>query len=204
MSAQVVKRGAEATITEGEWHGRSVIVKERVPKKYRIQSLDNMLRRTRTKREAALMAEARQCGIPTPVIFDVDVVSSTIVMENIRGELAKDVLQTGQERNAVAREIGVLVGRLHANNIVHGDLTTSNMLIKDEKIYFIDFGLGERSQEPEKKGVDLHLLKEALDSAHSEFLDLFGHVSAGYISEYDNGKEILAIVEDIEKRGRYS
>ena len=204
MGRQVVKRGAEATITEGEWHGRNVMVKERIPKRYRIPSLDNMLRRTRTKREAVLMAEARGCGIPTPIIYDVDVVSSTIVMENIKGELAKDVLQASQDRNAVAREIGVLVGRLHANNIVHGDLTTSNMLIKDGKIYFIDFGLGERSQEPEKKGVDLHLLKEALDSAHSEFPELFGHVSESYISEYDGGKEILAIVEDIEKRGRYS
>ena len=150
------------------------------------------------------MAEARQCGIPTPVIFDVDVLSSTIVMENIKGELAKDVLQTSQDRNAIARKIGVLVGKLHASGIVHGDLTTSNMLIKEGKIYFIDFGLGDRSQEPEKKGVDLHLLKEALDSAHSEFPELFNHVSEGYISAYDGGKEILAIVEDIEKRGRYS
>ncbi|MCK5397367.1 MAG: Kae1-associated serine/threonine protein kinase, partial [Thermoplasmata archaeon] len=68
---------------------------------------------------------------------------------------------------------------------------------------FIDFGLGEKSPEPEKKGVDLHLLKVALSSAHSEFADLYEIMSSAYANEYSQGKKILKVVEDIEKRGRY-
>ncbi|MCK5037503.1 MAG: Kae1-associated serine/threonine protein kinase [Thermoplasmata archaeon] len=204
MSSSIVKRGAEATITWGEWHGRQVVVKERSPKAYRDPSLDKHLRTTRTRREAGLMAEARKYGVRTPVVFDIDIVNSIIIMEHVEGELAKDVIQSSEDRNEIARLIGRSVGLLHLNGLVHGDLTTSNMIIQAGNVNLIDFGLGERSHEPEKKGVDLHLLKEALDSAHSQFPELFDHVSQGYLEVYGEGEKILTIVTDIEKRGRYS
>ena len=204
MSSDTVKRGAEATITRGEWRGRQVVAKERLPKAYRDPSLDKHLRISRTRREASLMAEARKYGVLTPLVYDIDIVNSIIVMEYIEGELAKDIIQNSGDRNEIARMIGRSVGVLHSKGLVHGDLTTSNMMVQNGKIYLIDFGLGERSQEPEKMGVDLHLLKEAMDSAHSQFPELFDHISRGYLETYENGKKILAIVADIEKRGRYS
>ena len=204
MSSDTVKRGAEATITRGEWRGRQVISKERLPKAYRDASLDKQLRTTRTRREASLMAEARKYGVLTPLVYDIDIVRSIIVMEYIEGELAKDFIDNSGERNEIAGMIGRSVGVLHSNGLVHGDLTTSNMIVRGSQITLIDFGLGERSQEPEKKGVDLHLLKEAMDSAHSRFPELFDHISRGYLETYEEGKKILAIVADIEKRGRYS
>ncbi len=199
-----MKQGAEATITRGEWRGRQVVTKERLPKTYRDISLDRHLRTSRTRKEASIMAEARKHGVRTPFIYDIDIVNSIIVMEYIEGELAKDVIQNSTGRNEVARMIGRSVGVLHSNGLVHGDLTTSNIIIRNGEVYLIDFGLGERSQEPEKKGVDLHLLKEAMDSAHSRFPELFDHIIKGYLETCVDGKKILNIVSDIEKRGRYS
>ncbi len=200
----MTKRGAEATITRGQWHGRDVIFKERSPKSYRDGSLDMTLRTSRTKREASLLSEAKQFGIATPIVYDIDVSNFIMVMEYIDGDLAKTLLQNRDDRLELAEKIGRSVGAMHKNDIIHGDLTTSNMIFRDEVAYFIDFGLGEKSHEPERKGVDLHLLKEAMDSAHSEFPKLFDSVTKGYLDAYEDGHRILAIVKNIEKRGRYS
>ncbi len=204
MGNTMIKRGAEATITRGEWHGRDVVFKKRSPKSYRVESLDMMLRTSRTKKEASLLSEAKQYGIATPIVYDIDVSNFIMVMEYIDGDLAKILLQDLDDRYELAETIGRSVGLLHKNDIIHGDLTTSNIIFRDGTAYFIDFGLGEKSCEPEKKGVDLHLLKEAIDSAHSEFPELFDSISKGYLGVYEDGQKILAIVKNIEKRGRYS
>lgn len=203
----ILKRGAEATIRRDYWHGRDAIFKERVAKGYRNPELDAGLRRSRTRKEALLMVGARGLGVRTPRIYDVDMINSTLVMEFISGELAKDVLGDSEARNEGARVIGETAGKLHAGDLVHGDLTTSNMLFLGDgvdKLAIIDFGLGENTPEIERKGVDLHLLKEAIDSAHSEFPDLFEHVKSGYTASYPGGgTAVLRVLEDIESRGRY-
>ena len=175
-----IARGAEAILTKGIWHERNVIIKERVKKGYRVDSLDTKLRASRTKSEANLMRLARDCGVRTPLIFDIDLVECRIVMEFASGPTAKAVLEDSDARLELAGQIGSGVGKLHAADIIHGDLTTSNIIMKDEPV-FIDFGLGEKSQELEKKGVDLHLLKEALDSAHSRFPELYDAVVSAYL-----------------------
>jgi TP53 regulating kinase-like protein len=199
-----IARGAEATITKGIWHDRTVVFKERVKKGYRAESLDRRLRASRTKSEANLMIAARDAGVMTPLIYDIDLVVCSIVMEFFEGPTAKAVLEDSDERGVVAGQMGHDVGRLHAADIVHGDLTTSNIIVTPKGLGFIDFGLGERSAEAEKKGVDLHLLKEALDSAHSRFPELYRAVTASYIKAYPEGKAVVKLVEEIEKRGRYT
>ena len=196
----VIKRGAEAVISEEDWHGRNVIVKERVPKSYRASQLDNGLRRTRTKKEATLIVEARECGVSTPRIFDIDMSRARLVMERIDGTLAKDLLRTSRDRMRHARTIGENAGQLHSNDIVHGDMTTSNMIFTSDGLTFIDFGLGEKTGELEKKGVDLHLLKEAVNSAHSEFPDLFDAIVEGYLATYLEGSRVVKIMKEIESR----
>ncbi|MCK5024694.1 MAG: Kae1-associated serine/threonine protein kinase [Thermoplasmata archaeon] len=200
----IIAQGAEAKIHRGRWHGREVIIKERVSKAYRPKELDMRLRNSRLKAEAQLISQARKAGVRTPLIYDIDLEKSAITMEFIDGPTAKDVLQNSDDREELAALIGQKIGRLHNADLIHGDLTTSNMLFIENEPCFIDFGLGEKSPEPEKKGVDMHLLKEALQSAHSEHSGLYEIIANSYVEEYTEGKKILKIVEEIEKRGRYT
>ena len=139
-----------------------------------------------------------------PIIYDVYVANSKMVMQHVKGRTAKEILQASNDRMEHAKAVGKNTGLLHTNDIVHGDLTTSNMIFAGEELYFIDFGLGEKSAEDEKKGVDLHLLKEAVDSAHSEFPGLYDAIIEGYLAAYPDGGKIVSLVGEIEKRGRYS
>ena len=96
------------------------------------------------------------------------------------------------------------IGRLHRHNIIHGDITTSNMIIDDDRIHFIDFGLGCINDENEAKGVDLHVLMEAFNSTHSSHPDCFGYVLEGYKKEYpSHAQAVIKKIDDIVKRGRY-
>ena len=203
---KLIKRGAEAEIYLSEWNGRQVAVKTRVPKSYRDEDIDRRLREARTKLEAKLISEARSYGISTPIIYDVDIPKNQITMDFIDGVRIKERLhEVGfEEQKNLCLEIGKCLGRLHKNHIIHGDLTTSNMILRDGMIYFIDFSLGGKSKEIEDKGVDLHLLSEAFESTHSEILGMFEHVIEGYKSEYDEADAVIKKVKEIEKRGRYT
>ena len=199
----IIAQGAEAIIRRSQWHGREVIIKERVSKAYRPKELDTRLRNSRLKAEVQLISQARKVGVRTPLIFDIDLEKSAITMEFIDAPTAKNMLDDSPEINELAKAIGQKIGRLHNADLIHGDLTTSNILFNGNEPCFIDFGLGEKSNEPEKKGVDMHLLKEALSSAHSEHPGLYEIMASAYISQYPEGKKILKVVKDIEKRGRY-
>ena len=203
---KLIKTGAEAEIYLSEWQGRKVALKKRIPKTYRHKEIDRRLREARTKLEAKMISEARSFGVSTPIIYDVDKQESQITMEFVDGERIKEALhiRSSEEQKDLCLEIGKCLGKLHANHLIHGDLTTSNMILKDDRIYFIDFSLGGKSKEIEPKGVDLHLLMEAFESTHSEIMDLFVHVLDGYREEYDDADKVIDKVKEIEKRGRYT
>lgn len=205
----LIKKGAEASLYLAEWHDKKVIMKERLPKKYRLSELDEHIRTYRTIHEPQLMHEAKKAGVPTPTIFLVDVKQATIIMEFIEGKLVKQLLDKVSEsqRLSLCGEIGESIGRLHSSGIIHGDLTTSNMIQTSEgKIFFVDFGLGEKSKELEARGVDLHLMKRALQSTHFQFAEkCFKAVVKGYseILDGETVKNVLDKIREIEKRGRY-
>ncbi len=203
---KLVKRGAEAEIYLSDWSGREVAIKRRIPKTYRSAEIDKRLREARTKLEAKLMAEARSFGVTTPIIYDVDTNESQIIMEYVDGERIKEALHNAdeEEQQSFCIDIGRCVGKFHKNDLIHGDLTTSNMILRNGRIYFIDFSLGGKSKEIEAKGVDLHLLMEAFESTHSEILPMFEHVLEGYKMEYDEADRVIKKVKEIEKRGRYT
>ncbi len=203
---EVVRRGAEAEIRRGIWKGRKVMVKSRVVKGYRHPGLDASLRASRTRNEARLIQEARRYGVPTPIIYDIDVQEAEMVMEEIEGERVKDALirVNDEEADRICEEIGRLVALMHKAGMVHGDLTTSNMILRDGKIWFIDFSLGGRNAEIEEMGVDLHLLKEAFQSAHSEREHKFEVVLRSYSEHFPEAKRVVAKIRDIEERGRYT
>jgi Kae1-associated kinase Bud32 len=203
---EVVRRGAEAEIRRGTWKGRKVMVKSRVVKGYRHPGLDASLRTSRTKNEARLMQEARRLGVPTPIIYDIDVQEAEMVMEEIEGERVKDaLLRVGdEEADRICEEIGRLVALMHEAGMTHGDLTSSNMILMGGRIWFIDFSLGGRNAEFEEMGVDLHLLKEAFQSAHSERAHEFDVVLRSYSKHFPEAKRVVAKIKDIEERGRYT
>ncbi len=203
---EVLRRGAEAEIRSGQWMGRDVIVKSRVPKSYRHPDLDLALRASRTKNEARLIHEARGLGVPTPIIYDIDLREAEMTLQRIPGERVKDALEASSSQTIewICQEIGRLTSLLHRGGMVHGDLTTSNMILSDGKIWLIDFSLGGKNAGVEEMGVDLHLLKEAFTSAHSQICDQFHIIIDSYLSNFDRGQEIVAKMREIEGRGRYT
>ncbi|MCW4016781.1 MAG: Kae1-associated kinase Bud32 [Candidatus Bathyarchaeota archaeon] len=205
----LIKKGAEASLYLETWHDRKVIMKRRLPKKYRIPELDNMIRSQRTTHEPHIMHKAKEAGVPTPTILMVDVADANIVMEFVEGKQVKEVLDavSKEERLSLCRLIGKMIGRLHKNGIIHGDLTTSNMILTPYgKVVFVDFGLSERSVELEPKGVDLHLMKRTLNSTHYKHAkECFKAIMDGYaesVGEKET-KQVTAKIREIEKRGRY-
>ncbi len=201
-----LKRGAEAELRRTEFLGRAAVEKFRVPKAYRLSQLDEELRRARIRMEARLMSEARAAGVAVPVLYDINLQDNKIVMEFIDGPTVKEVLDQGGPRALeTAREIGRIAGRLHRAGIIHGDLTTSNMILRDGRIVMIDFSLGGKGETAEERGVDLHLLREALTSAHKNATAYYREVLAGYREILGAAaKESIAKVKEIEGRGRYT
>ena len=152
------------------------------------------------------MTDARNHGVAIPIIYDVDLKNGTITMEYLKGKRIKDIFNklNDSERARICKKIGESIAKLHNNDIIHGDITTSNMILFDDKIHFIDFGLGEKNAEIEAKGVDLHVLMEAIESTHSKYSNYFEYVLAGYKKELkQDANQVIRKIEDIVKRGRY-
>ena len=203
------KKGAEASLYLADWHGKKAVIKTRIPKRYRPAALDQQIRTYRTIHEPQLMHEAKAAGVPTPLIFMVSVPEATIIMEHIEGQQVKHLLNRSEQetRHQICIQIGALIGKLHSSGLVHGDLTTSNMIQTPQgKIVFVDFGLGEKNSEVEAQGVDLHLMKRALQSTHFLFWeDCFKTVLCGYTSVrgVEAAEKVYEKIREIERRGRY-
>lgn len=207
--AKLVKKGAEASLFLVEWQGRRAVVKTRLRKKYRPVSLDQQIRTYRTVHEPQLLHEAKCAGVPTPIVYMVDLEKASIIMEFVEGKQVKQLLGqvTESRRRELCRRIGVLIGKLHLRGIIHGDLTTSNMILSSKgTIFFVDFGLGERTENLEERAVDLHLMKRALQSSHFRLAkECFDAVIEGYASivGHELTAEVLGKINEIERRGRY-
>ncbi|MGD0644381.1 MAG: KEOPS complex kinase/ATPase Bud32 [Candidatus Bathyarchaeia archaeon] len=205
----LLKKGAEASLYLADCHGRKVILKVRIPKKYRPLALDEQIRSYRTVHEPQLIHEAKAAGVPTPLIYMVNVPEASITMEFLEGQQIKQLLNNVEEgkRRELCVKIGELIGKLHRQGLIHGDLTTSNMILSPEgKIFFVDFGLGEKNCELEAKGVDLHLMKRALQSTHYQFWEeCFRNVFSGYslVLGVEAAGKVYEKIKEIERRGRY-
>lgn len=206
---KLFKKGAEASLYFADWHQRRVIIKMRIPKKYRSPVLDEQIRSYRTVHEPQLIHEAKEAGVPTPLIYMVNVPESSITMEYIEGQQVKQLLNkvSKAKRHYICVKIGQYIAQLHSHDIIHGDLTTSNMILNQKgKLFFVDFGLGEKNGELEAQGVDLHLLKRALQSTHYLFWEeCFQSVLCGYTSVLgvELAEKVYEKIREIEKRGRY-
>ena len=215
MAAENVffRQGAEAKIYSSTLISKPVIVKERFKKTYRHPILDEKLTHRRTSQEVRSMARCRKAGISTPVVYFVDYTTHKIYMENVENAvLIKDVINSKLEQNAdedldlLAQKLGALLVKMHSIDVIHGDLTTSNMLLRaEEDIVVIDFGLSYISSLVEDKGVDLYVLERALLSSHPNTEQFFETVLQSYVMDTENSekaKEVLTKLDEVRLRGR--
>ncbi len=192
-------QGAESIV----YQDNTEVIKERFSKKYRLPHLDESLRKFRTRREAKILNKLDGLNFPAPKLHDFSDKRMSIVMDFVPGQKLRDVLLNGDDYQNLALEMGQRVGELHKNNIVHGDLTTSNMILheKTSKINIIDFGLSQFSDKIEDKAVDLFLFERALDATHHN-LPLFDKIIEGYKESNPESQHILERLEAVRKRGR--
>ena len=196
---KLIAQGAESKL----FLTGNTILKNRFQKKYRIKEIDERLRKSRTRREAKILEKLQAINFSSPRLFKNDE-KENLEMEYVKGKLIKDILEKS-DYIKLSREIGSKVAILHNNNIIHGDLTTSNMILnKNNEIVFIDFGLGFFSHKNEDKATDLHLLKEALESKHYKIWEkCYNAVLKIYEKKAINGKVIAKRLKIVESRGRY-
>lgn len=197
---KLIAQGAESKI----FLDKDNVVKERFVKTYRIKEIDERLRKSRTNREAKILEKLKKINFPVPELIKNNE-KDTLGIKYIKGKLLRNILDN---KNCVklSNEMGKKIAILHNNNIIHHDLTTSNMILDKEKnkIFFIDFGLSFFSTKIEDRAVDLHLLKEALESKHSKIWEKCYKAALGtYAKQAKDGKEVIKRLEVVEKRGRY-
>jgi len=203
---------AKSDIYEASWLGREAIVKNRVSKSYRIEEIDNKIRKLRTKSEAKILSDVKKTGVRTPILYDVDLEDKSIVMEKINGSLVKDVMSNidDEKRRELAIAIGENIKLFHDGDIIHGDLTGSNMiLINDDlediagNLAIFDFGLGKYSDLLEDKAADLLVLKKSFQSIDYEIAtQTFDWILEAY--DANNQSKMANKIAEIEGRGRYT
>jgi len=217
---KLLYQGAEAKILLDE--SRNIVIKDRISKSYRIKEIDDKIRKQRTKAEQKLLEKASKIiNAPNPLPLKE---FNKIEMPFINGEKLSEHLDSFslEEQKEICKQIGEEIAKIHKEDIIHGDLTTSNMILVEDKIirhdpnskeslikrnfgslYFVDFGLGCISRKIEDKAVDLHLLKQALEAKHFKNWEiLFEEVLRGY-SNYEESNKVLERLKAVEKRGRY-
>ena len=204
---KLLRRGAEADLYNTSWNNMPAILKIRTPKKYRNDTLDLKIRRYRTIKESTILSQVKSFGIPSPLVYLVDLNNCSILMQKIPGIPVHDISCSAIVR--VAQQLGHLVGRLHKNDVMHGDLTTSNFIInqRHDTIHLIDFGLSNNTTRSEDHAVDLRLFKEILNSAHASVMQsAWQQFLTGYSNVVSSSRSnmIQGLVSDIESRGRYA
>ena len=178
------------------------VIKDRVKKSYRHPDIDLKLRKFRTRREAKVLTKLQELKFPSPILIKMDDKFMKIEMEHISGPKLRDKLKQ-EDYKKLSKEIGKLVAFLHNNTIIHGDLTTSNMLLDHDKLFFIDFGLSFFSHKVEDQAVDIHLFKQALESKHYKIAEsCWKEFLKGY-QDNNKFKEVMERLEKVELRGRY-
>lgn len=204
---KIIDQGAEALLYRDKYLDKEALVKERLPKGYRNKAIDDKLRKARTKSECILLHKAKLSGARTPYIYKVDRNGTRIIMEFIEGEKVKDVIGKKNENKnlKLCREIGKQIAKFHLAGIIHGDLTTSNILIEKGELVFVDFGLGYQSSNVEDKGVDLVVFKKTFLATHSQLERGWNTILEGYLNgNKKDGKAVIGRIGEIEQRVRYA
>jgi len=200
---QLLKQGAEASLFLTEYFGEKVIVKQREQKKYREKKLDEKILKERIRTECNLILKAQKAGVRTPLIKEIGLEQKSITFEYITGKTLKETLIEEKEIAKFCKEAGKEIAKLHSNKIIHGDLTTSNIIIHNNKLVFLDFSLGNISSKIEDFAVDLLVFKKTFKATHYNIIEFWKKIEESYSKEFSDGKEVLKKIEKVESRARY-
>jgi len=185
-----------------EWLKIKVVVKTRIPKAYRIRELDDHIRRSRTVREASLLSSAKKAGVETPFVYHVNPVESWIIMSYVEGVSLRSLQYSGSF-SCFIKKLGRIVGTLHSAGMIHGDLTPANVIASDDRLVLIDFGLGEYSNEVEKRAEDIYTLISSIAS-HPDREALVQVFLEEYRSSMgESAGRVEERLREIGTRGRY-
>lgn len=198
--SKILSQGAEAIIKLED----GLVYKERIVKSYRHKTLDEQMRKSRTKREIKVLEKLLELGIKVPALHNDKITDNyTIVMDYIDGKRLRDVLLEDVTKKHYLEQIGSWLATLHKNEIIHGDLTTSNVMIDKQGVAFlIDFGLAQFSNRIEDMAVDLHLLEQAIESTHYKNTnEFFEEVLKGY-KQFEQYDEVLVRLDEVRARGK--
>ncbi|MDP2947124.1 MAG: KEOPS complex kinase/ATPase Bud32 [Nanoarchaeota archaeon] len=199
MKSQLIAQGAEAKIF---LVGEKYILKSRIPKSYRHPILDGQIRTRRTRSESKILSRLFSENINVPKVTKTN--KFDLELEYIDGDKISEKLNSYDRKKQflVMKKLGKQTAKLHDTNIIHGDLTTSNTILRNGEIFIIDFGLSFFSHKIEDKAVDLHLIKQALEAKHYQNHEL---LFENFLESY-NPKEkdkIIQRLKTVENRGRY-
>lgn len=229
-------QGAESKIYFGTHSNNRCVIKHRFSKKYRHHLLDKKITKERTKRERRIIEKISNksqelANYMPKVVWSND--STLLMTEIVNSESIYDFIERDPSNAELAAPlIGYCVAELHNIGIIHGDLTTSNLLllprIREEEdlpskkvrsnnltethlVVPIDFGLSTGSVHPEERAVDLYVLERALLSTHFSDSTFFNQVLQAYMLKIDAvtcqplGKEkIIDRLREVRARGRKS
>jgi len=235
----LLSQGAEGKIFIGDFLSKKCVVKERFVKKYRVKELDQKLTKNRMLNESKNIARASKLGINVPTLYFVDLIERKIYMEYLENSCQlKVILQAIYSQNDISQynslidkisnDLGNMISNLHSGDLIHGDLTPSNIILKVKEntnsellnnakeiilenknydyMYLIDFGLSSVALSTtsgiEDKAVDLYVLKRAIISSNPKSEELFEKAMDIYQKNCKNGKEIIERYKKVEMRGR--
>jgi Kae1-associated kinase Bud32 len=175
----------------------NILQKIRNPKEYRNSELDLKLRRSRCKKEFKILKKLFESEVNVPEPFEIDLKETKFTFEYLHGNELKAVLN---------KEILLLafkeICKLHQFGVVHGDLTTLNMLFVEKQVYIIDFGLSSITENIEERGVDLNLFFRCIENEHREFYGMREKLLRIYSEEVKDGDKVIKRLNEIELRGR--
>ena len=235
----LLSQGAEGKIYLGEFLSKKCLIKERFEKKYRVKELDQKLTKNRILNESRNICRASKLGVNVPTLYFVDLIERKIFMEYIDNSCQlKIILQFIYSQpdlspyesllNKISTDLGHMISKLHSGDLIHGDLTPSNIILKVKEdtnsemlnnaenvilknknydyMYLIDFGLSSVAvsniSNTEDKAVDLYVLKRAIISSNPKSEELFEKAMDIYKKECKNGEEIIQKYKKVEMRGR--
>ena len=200
--------GAESVLFKIKQGEQYFLLKHRPKKTYLLDIIDKSLRESRTNRECKMLTMARKLGVPTPAVYMIDRTNQSLLIDYIEGKQLKEIADTISVKalQKICYVLGMFIALLHQGNIVHGDPTTSNIIVdNNSKLWFVDFGLSEMNATVEMKGVDLHLLRRAFETTHWNLQEIMLEKAIeGYTDKMgDAAKDILVRMSNIRERGRY-
>lgn len=187
--------GAEAIVEKKD----NKVIKTRPKKGYRIKELDESIRKSRTNREVKVLQKLEDKNIDfIPKLLRKE--NYKIIMSEINGEQLDKIINK-KNYSLIAKDLAIKIKLMHKKDIIHGDLTTANILVgkKDNNLYcyIIDFGLSYFSAKVEDKAVDLHVFQEVIEST----FDFGENFMIEFLKIYKD-KEVEKRLIKVNKRGK--